>query len=117
MRNIATTGEMLREQVFWEAVAAYLNSGGDIEATASLLHRLASVPDVLMPVGIAEGYCLLSTGHVWFESEDEARQRVEHIFVNPDTEDAVHWVEDVLLEATTMQELAEEDGGDPFDET
>lgn len=108
-------GAMSRELLLWGAIAQYLNSGGELRYNVMLLDELNSSPNELPTVDLPEGFILLRTQRVWFEDEDGARDRAEHLFINQEAREAFRWIEDVEATRMSMQQLADdlENDGEP----
>ena len=109
------SAEMLREQLLWKAIAAYMNACGDIGA---VIEKLASsfgrdFPRIEFPSDLS----LLHTSQVRLVSVDmEASLRSEfadtrtHIFVSqtvsPDGSPwCLYWEEDVVAEFVSLSDL------------
>lgn len=102
-------GECGRDFWLWQAIAQYLNSGGDpddifVEARDALLvgsgAKFENAPAFsLVPLGVPDMY-LLNMGLT-----DEGY--MEYLFGSSASTAALLWIEDVHIEMTTLSEIAD----------
>jgi hypothetical protein len=106
-------GRMSRELILLQAVVQYLNSGGNPASSLEYLAKLAGGDyahhqKALIAIEMPEGYELLLTRRIWFSDDDGDRERVEHLFISSEAEEAIRWIEDVLIERIPFKDLMEE---------
>lgn len=93
-------GEQRRVLLVWQAIASFLNAGGNIralEVSLMIASRDDDFPEWLWP----PGYILIDTTHVL--------EGPQHIIGNLETLDAVVWTEDQGVVMSTLDVLAGKD--------
>ena len=91
--SLETYGEQQRQHLFWQAFARFLNAGGacaDVDAGLRLFKD--------------KGRLLPSDGAVLFEQNQDTTE-VQTVWVNPQLDEAVVFVEDTFVEKMTIGEL------------
>lgn len=93
--------ELFRQLIFWQAIATYLNAGGDIgELHPKFVEICYSDEQELMPIEPPEGFVHLRS------DVGEDRRTVTHVFANEKNGEAIYWIEDVVMEKTTLDDIA-----------
>ena len=94
--SLSVRGIFEREIAFWEGVARYLNSGGEL---SDVLDRLEQAHNNLPKFGPPPGFKLVRT----LQDVPET----QHIFVSRSENRAIIWSEDQFVEVTTLEDLAD----------
>lgn len=95
-------GQWRQQQLLWEALCRYMNSGGSLTALSAMLAaKSPEFPAVSPP----PGFFLLSTTF----TADEMFKHAQHIFANPDNGVALVVAEDDFAEIVLLEDVLDED--------